>query len=344
MGQIRVVIADGSAAERRRLAGVLHADPDMIVVGEAGTGAAVVEMAMNLRPDIIALDMRLPAALGFDTTKEIMADAPTPIVVLSESGDEPHNGASTSALTAGALAVVARPPHRGPASTGAEEQRFISTVKAMSQVKVVRHWRDRAPPPVTARRRAAKVTPARIVAVAASTGGPSAIQQMLADLPSDFAVPILVVQHIGVGYIDGLARWLAGATPLDVRVARQGEKLEPGNVYFAPDNFHLGLADKQTIQLSDAPPIGGFRPSATFLFESVAKTFGNAAVHLIMTGMGQDGVAGLRAARKAGGTVIAQDAESSVVFGMPGEAISAGVVDFVTPLKSLAQDLSVMVK
>jgi two-component system chemotaxis response regulator CheB len=175
--------------------------------------------------------------------------------------------------------------------------------------------------------------------VATSTGGPAALHRLLSDLPGDFAAPVLVVQHITHGFTAGLADWLNKVSALHVKVALDGEPLAANTVYLAPDDRHLGLGDRRTVSLSAAPAVGGFRPSGTFLFESAARVFGAAAVAVILTGMGEDGVAGLQAVRRAGGPVIAQDEKSCVIFGMPGAAVAAGLADLVLPLDAIAPRL-----
>jgi two-component system chemotaxis response regulator CheB len=293
-----------------------------------------------LRPDIIAMDVRVPTAQGFNAVIEIMAETPTPILILADEAQTQQSGASLSALNAGALAVVARPS--SGQDDALEGQRFIALVKAMAQVKVVRRWRDRPPPVQRSPRSAVKRNGSspRVVAIAASTGGPAAVHQLLSELPPDFELPILAVQHIGVGFVEGMVTWLNGASALTVKVATHGERLTARTVYMAPDDRHLGVSDPSTVLLSRAEAIGGFRPSATFLYQSVANIFGASALHVILTGMGQDGVAGLRIAREFGGTIVAQDPKTSVVGGMPGEAVNAGLADFITPLSALAQNLS----
>jgi two-component system chemotaxis response regulator CheB len=178
-----------------------------------------------------------------------------------------------------------------------------------------------------------------VVAIGASTGGPAALQRILGDLPPHFPPPILIVQHISAGFMGGFLQWLGTVCALPVKAAVQDETLMPSTIYVAPDDRHLGVTDRTRIQLSGAPAIDGFRPSATFLFQSVAKAFGPASLHVILTGMGRDGVAGLEVAHAAGATVIAQDEASSVVFGMPGPAVAAGVVDRIVPLDAVAQEL-----
>jgi two-component system chemotaxis response regulator CheB len=163
-------------------------------------------------------------------------------------------------------------------------------------------------------------------------------------LPEDFPIPILVVQHISQGFVQGFATWLNSVCLLHVKVAASGDELKPGVVYVAPENTHMGITKDRRIALSHADPISGFRPSASFTFESVADVFGTSALTVILTGMGQDGVDGLRAVRRSGGFVIAQDEASSVVYGMPGVAASEGLVNTVLPLSAIAATISEMVQ
>lgn len=331
---LRVLIADDSPTARALLREILGSDPGIQVVGEACDGLEVVEQTCRLHPDVVTMDLRMPGRDGLEATKEIMIAVPTPIVIVTGSVAITEVDMGLHALKAGALAVLAKPP--GPGTSGFAEARceLLATVKALAQVKVVRHWRQAKP----ATNRPApldRTATGRVVALAASTGGPAALYRLLGDLPGDFPAPILVVQHISTGFVAGLAEWLNKAGPLHVQVAHDREVLAPHTVYLAPDGKHLGLAEQATIALSDAPPIGGFRPSASFLFETAARVFGAATVAVILTGMGEDGVAGLRAVRQAGGRVLAQDEQSSVVFGMPAAAIAGGLADRVLSIEAI---------
>ncbi len=180
---------------------------------------------------------------------------------------------------------------------------------------------------------------ARIVAIASSTGGPQALQELLTPLPADFRVPILVVQHMAQGYIAGLVSSLAAHSRMRLKLAEHQEPLCPGTIYVAPDDHHLGVAGQHSIDLSGAPPVKGFRPSATWLFSSVAQHFGAGALGVILTGRGQDGVAGLVEIRHAGGLIVAQDEQSSVAYEMPRAAVEAGLPDLVVPLPAIADQL-----
>ncbi len=333
---IRALVVEDSVTARALLVEILRSDPEIDLVGEAGTGAEAVEMTKELRPDIVTMDIHMPQMNGFEATKQIMIEAPTPIVIVSGSLDVRAVEISMHALKAGALTVIPKPA--GPASPNFEEEkeRFLGAVKSMSQVKVVRRWRDRALPEGSAR------TPpgngmARVIAIAASTGGPGALSKLLSELPGNLPVPILIVQHMSLGFGEGFVSWLNSAVSLKVKTAEQGEELLPGAVYVAPDDRHLGVSEQGSVLLSSGPPVGGFRPSGSYLFQSVAKVYGAGSLAVVLTGMGQDGVEGLRKIREAGGRIIAQDEESSVVYGMPKAAVAAGLVDHVLPLPGIAQ-------
>ena len=178
-----------------------------------------------------------------------------------------------------------------------------------------------------------------IVGIATSTGGPPALQRLLSSLPADFPAPILVVQHISPGFEDSLATWLDSSGNIKVKVATAGEHVRPGVAYLAPRDRHLCVTTAGRVHLSDAPPVGGFRPSGTVLFRSLAESFAERVAGVILTGMGSDGVEGLRALHHAGGTVLAQDERSSVVWGMPGVAVEAGLAHFVLPIEGIARKL-----
>lgn len=341
---IRVLVAEDSATARALLVHILRSDPEIQVVGEAHDGVEAVALTQRLHPDLVTMDVHMPRMNGLEATKEIMITAPTPILIVTGSTRAREVSASMDTLRVGALNVLVKPPGPESPQFATASQNLIAMVKAMSHVKVVRHWRRAAPPrsepPRPAQPAGARV---RVVAVATSTGGPAALQRVLSGLPGDFSVPILVVQHITPGFIAGLAIWLSTISPLRVKVAQNGEVPAPRTVYLAPDEFHLGVAEKGCLRLSKAPPVGGFRPSGTFLFEAVARAFGPSAVALILTGMGDDGVRGLRAIRQAGGRVVAQDEKTSVVFGMPGAAIAEGLAHIVLPIDAIPSHLASLV-
>jgi two-component system chemotaxis response regulator CheB len=351
--RIRLLVVDDSPTARQLLVGIFQRDAEIEVVGVAGNGRQAIELANRLRPDVITMDLHLPDIDGYQATKEIMITAPTKIVIVSANAMAREVTAAVRAMRAGALTLLLKPPGPSDAQFDRKAAELISTVKAMAEVKVVRHHyretlegvvperRERMPRTEPLPRRA----PVRGVAIAASTGGPPALQKLLADLPYDFPVPILVVQHIGAHFTQSFATWLDSVVPLSVVVASPGAPLGPARVYVAPEERHLGVtASGHSAFLDDGPALDGFRPSATYLFESVARAFGDGGVGLMLTGMGCDGVRGLRTLRAAGGLVIAQNEQSCVVYGMPGAVVAEGLAHRVLPLEAIAPALRTLVK
>jgi two-component system chemotaxis response regulator CheB len=337
---IRVLVAEDSVTVRELLVQILSSDPEIQVIGEAKNGMEAVEQAVRLKPDVITMDVHMPELDGLEATKEIMVRSPTPIVVVSSSHSARDVELSLSAMRAGALLVLPKPDDPRSDQFAGRQGNLLTMVKAMSSVKVVRRWTPRtsaprppAPSPL------GPLGPVRVIAIGASTGGPAALERILKDLPGDFSAPILVVQHIATGFASGLARWLSGSASLRVKIAEPGEMLRPRTVFIAPDDRHLGVGADGRIEVTAGPEVNGLRPSATHLFESVARSFGPGVVAVILTGMGRDGVEGLRAVKIAGGQVIAQDESSSVVYGMPREAVTAGVVDIVASIEDIAPRL-----
>lgn len=342
---IRVLIVDDSAVVRANLAHILGADPDIRVIGLARNGNEALAFVERQKPDVITMDIQMPDLDGFEVTRRIMESVPVPIVIVSAIWNPDEQALSFRALEAGAVACMAKPPGIGDASYREEAAELVATVKQMSEVKVIRRWPKRAAQalakpavPPTAK------APVRIVALGASTGGPPAVGQFLSLLPADFPVPILIVQHISRGFARGFVEWLGGLSPLPVYLATHHETIWRGCVYVAPDDLQMGVAACGKIELSHAPPEHFLRPSASYLFRSVAETYGAAAAGVLLTGMGTDGADGLKRIKDAGGTTFAQDKESSVVHGMPGEAIRLGAADYVLPPAAIAATLAEMIR
>lgn len=349
---IRVLVADDSPTARALIVALLSAESDLQVVGEARNGREAVEMTERLAPDVVTMDIQMPVMDGFQATQEMMTRTPTPIIIVSSSARSGDVELSLEATRAGALLVLPKPEGPSIASSGRDQQNLVNMVRAMASVKVVRrhtagsaHEVSRVVAKVMRPHRA--VAP-RLVAIGASTGGPAALQTIFADIPRSFPLPILVVQHIANGFTRGLVDWLGSGARLDVRVAMFGEIAQPGTVYIAPDDRHLGvrLANDQSLRLllDAAPRMGSFRPSASYLFRSVAEALGAAALNVILTGMGDDGVDGLRLTHAAGGYVVAQDEATSVIYGMPREAVRAGVVNEVLSLSEIAAQIMELAK
>lgn len=340
--KLRVLIADASPPMSRLLGHIIGSDPQLRVIAEAENGNEAVELAIRTSPDVIVMDVMMPLMTGLEATRRIMETRPTPIVLVSETYDAMDLHESFQALEAGALTLVAKPSGPQSGTFAAEATGLAITVKLMADIKVVRRRRARGasePDPEPAGPSMAMEPRSRapaIVAIAASTGGPAALARIMSALPVSTPVPIVVVQHITAGFHQGLAEWLDSISPLSVRLARAYEPLRAGEVLLAPGDVHLGVTGGDRVELSPAPPIGGHRPSATHLFRSVAGAYGAGAVGAILTGMGDDGLDGLRAVKQAGGLVLAQDEATSVVYGMPRRVASTGIADQVLPIGEIA--------
>ncbi|BDG08800.1 chemotaxis-specific protein-glutamate methyltransferase CheB [Anaeromyxobacter paludicola] len=344
---IRVLVVEDSLTIRKRLVEVLGEDPELQVVGEAEDGQRGVDLCRALRPDVVTLDMMMPVMTGVEAAEQIMAYCPTPILVVSASTNRGELFRTYDALAAGALDVLEKPG--GHELADGWEGRLRAAVKLVSRIKVITHLRGRlavarpsaplevAPVPPPAPARAGRL---RAVAVGGSTGSPGAVLEILQALPRRFAAPVLLVVHINEPFGRAFADWLDTQSPLRVRYARDREPLEAASgVLMAPPGQHLFL-ERGLLRLDLGPERHSCRPSVDVLFESVARELGPDGLACLLTGMGRDGAAGMLAVRRAGGRTIAQDEATSVVFGMPREAILLGAAERVLPLGEIGDALA----
>jgi two-component system, chemotaxis family, protein-glutamate methylesterase/glutaminase len=346
-GTLRVLVTEDSVVARALLVSIINRDPGLEVVGEGRDGEHAVKLAADLKPDVITMDVHMPKLDGLEATRRIMSETPTPIVVISAI-DPKDVKMSFEALNSGALAVLAKPS--GPTAADFDERasEIVATVKTMAGVKVVRR-RPRLSPqsavhspqaiaPTPDTRHPAPATRRRIelVAIGSSTGGPDALGKIIGALPDNVPVPILIVQHITVGFHQGLVDWLNNITPLSVKLGEKGHRPVPGEVILAPGERHMAVDSSKRLTLTTESPVRGHRPSATHLFRSVANVYGANALGVILTGMGDDGADGLVELKRAGGWVIGQDEATCVVYGMPREAAARGAVTEVLPLPQIA--------
>ena len=328
---IRIVVADDSPTDRALLIALCEQDPEITVVGEAKDGAQAIHLTRRLRPALVLMAVHMPGVDGLEATKAIMRDTPTPIIMVTAGTTSNDVEAGLSAIRFGALTVVPKPTGPGLAGHRQSAERLTSMVKALADVKVIQR-RIRTDPSATHR-----LDPrARILAVAASTGGPAALCGFLQHLPATLPIPVVVVQHLVPGFLSGLVDWLRAEVPFPVKQAARNEVLQPGTVYLAPDGMHLEVTAQLRAVLTDAPPVAGFRPSASVLFDSIARTSGAAGIAVVLTGMGQDGLTGARELHAAGGLVLAQDEQTCAVFGMPRVVIEAGITACVGSVEALA--------
>jgi two-component system chemotaxis response regulator CheB len=262
----------------------------------------------------------------------------TPIVVVGGASVPVEHRHAFAYMEAGALAVLRDPGIASTPDHADARQKLLEAIRAMAEVKVVRRWAalaaapgPRVVPPATTAPAPARVPLVRggsprieLVAIGASTGGPVALKQLLCALPAGFPVPVVIVQHMADGFLDGLADWLSASCAVRTEVAGRGTVLQPGRAYLAPDGHHMRVTPGHQLAFDSGPPVNGHRPAVGCLFASVAAHYGARAIGVLLTGMGKDGAAELKRMKDCGATTFAQDAESSVVHGMPGEAIRLG--------------------
>jgi two-component system, chemotaxis family, protein-glutamate methylesterase/glutaminase len=333
---IRVLVVEDSPTARDFLVQILRSDPAIEVVGTAETGEEALEAVERTRPDIITMDVHMPRMNGFDATRRIMETHPTPIVMVSGTTDFTDTAKAFRAIEAGALAALQKPSGMGYPHHEQGISELIRTVKVMSEVKVVRRWPGYRPTEIAPKTSFGKEirlpTPQhRIIAIGASTGGPPVIQTILGGLPRGFPLPLLIVQHIAAGFTQGFVDWLAQSSSLPVHIPAHGQPVLPGQAYVAPDGAHMAVDADGRIQLRSDEPENGLRPSVSRLFRSVAKEYGQSAVGVLLSGMGKDGAWELKLMKEQGAVTIAQDENTSVVHGMPGEAIRLGGATYVLP-------------
>lgn len=342
---IKVLVVEDSPVVREFMVNILGSAPGICVVGTANNGEEAIEAVERLQPDLITMDIHMPKMDGLEATRRIMETHPKPIVVVSGSTD-PNDVAMMFRVTeAGALAVLRRPAGIGHPDFESSVKELIQTVKLMSEVKVVRHWpRVRRETAVVSRpveqgleQISIKV---EVVALGASTGGPSVLQTILAALPKNFPTPVLIVQHMTSGFVQGFVEWLSLSSALPIHVARHGEIILSGHVYVAPDEYHMKVERGGKIALTQEALENGLRPSVSYLFRSVADTYGSNALVGLLTGMGRDGVEELKLLKDKGAVTFAQDKDSSIVHGMPGEAIKLDAATLVLPSEKIASMLT----
>ncbi len=333
---IRVLVVEDSPTVRDFLVELFSKASDMVVVGTAHDGEEALKRAIRLRPDVVAMDIHMPRLDGLEATRRIMREAPTRIVLVTGSVVRSDMDITFESMKAGALTVVKKPGIDDPASC----ENVVQTVRLMADVPVVTRWRtERTKEPVTT---PLVKTPGSIrsiseldvknrviIGIASSTGGPSALVSTLKLLPVNYPLPILVVQHITKGFGKSLAEWLNSQVQIKVRPAVAGEEAVPGTVLVAPDDYHMSINNRGMIVLTQDEPYKGLRPSANYLFDSLAKHYHKKAVGIMMTGMGDDGVEGLTHLHDKGGLTLAQDEASCVVYGMPREAVMRNAVQYI---------------
>lgn len=341
---IKVLVVEDSPVVREFLVHILGADPRIQVIGTANDGEQAIEAVARQRPDVITMDLHMPKLDGLEATRRIMETHPTPIVIVSGSTDPLEVATMFRAMEAGAVAVLRRPAGIGHPDHEASAGELVQTVKLMSEVKVIRRWPRAGRQPELARpaqaHRAQVEAKVKVIAIGASTGGPPVLQTILAALPQDFPVPVLIVQHMAAGFTQGFVQWLAQTSSLPVHLATHDEPIRAGHVYVAPDEFQMRVGRGGKIVLTKDEPENGLRPSVSYLLRSVVEVYGRDAVAGLLTGMGRDGADELKLLRDRGATTFAQDKDSSVVHGMPGAAIKLDAATLILQPEKIATVLT----
>jgi two-component system, chemotaxis family, protein-glutamate methylesterase/glutaminase len=351
---IRVVVVDDSPFVCRLLTSYLAVAPDVQVVGTALNGARGIELVKSLRPDVVTLDLEMPDMSGLEALDQIMHECPTPVILVSGTGR--HAAALTlQGVNLGAVDFVLKYTPGVDTDPDVLRHGIIAKVRAAARIHVVRSLRVRRASGHSTLLRPRRGSPAlhgeghppgsvsdfveRVVVIGASTGGPTALRELLSSLPADFAAAIIVVQHMPEAFTAVLAAQLHRVVPCNVREAQEGDCLTPGTVLVAPGGSHLLLGPDARVHLTQGPEVGGHRPSIDVTMQSVAQMYGACTQGVVLTGMGADGAMGLMAIHAKGGVTFAQDAASCVVDGMPQRAVETGSVDYIDTPAGIAQRL-----
>lgn len=335
MSPTRIFVIDDSPMFREMLRDIVEAEGDIAVVGEAASGEEALARVAGLQPDLVTVDIEMPGLGGLDTIAQLMTRRPVPILVLTGQPVGEGSSLAFAAIARGALEIAPK------SALGDDEGRWLrGLIRQLGTVRVVRHPGVHRPAPPSPPSPPAPGLPPRrrcpVIAIAASSGGPSAVVDVLGALPPDFPACVALVQHLPSGFIAAFERYLAERLELTVAVVQARTLPRPGTLLLPADDRHLVLAGDGAFVVSDAPPVGGHRPSATRLFESLARVDGARGVGVVLSGMGDDGAEGLAALRRAGGETIAQDEATSAIWGMPRAAVERGAAAQVLPLPAIA--------
>lgn len=348
---IRVLVVDDSALIRRLISTALAEASDIEIVGKARDGLEAVEMVEELRPDVVTLDIEMPRLDGLGALERIRASQPRLPVIMFSTLTARGASATLEALSRGASDYVTKPSNTGSVAEGLASVRdqLVPRIRALAGMRRLNAGGQRPAPrrtPAPAVAKPAAGSP-EVLLVGCSTGGPDALAKLLAELPPDLGVPVLVVQHMPAVFTTMLAQRLDRICALTVREAVDGEQVRAGQVLIAPGDFHMTVvsrAGQLQVRLDQGPEENFCRPAVDPLFRSAAKAYGGRAIVAVLTGMGQDGLQGTHAIAPLGARVLVQDEQSSVVWGMPGAVAQAGLADEVLPLPEIARRIVALVR
>lgn len=347
--KIGVLLVDDSPLALTILKRMLSTSADIEVVGTAENGKEALKLIPKMKPTVLCTDLHMPVMDGLELTKEIMRTYPMPILVLSVSVREGSTNVF-KLLEAGAVDVMLKPKGGLESEFEKAKKELLTKIRIISGVRVFRRYKkeDRSSElgVVSASRAELKskfqIPKPKIIIIGASTGGPQAIHEILRELPTDFPLPVICIQHISEGFLKSLVEWLDEQCRIKVRIAENGESPSPGTVYFPQEGTHLKIDNSGRFVCSTESPIYGHRPSITVTMRSLVQHYGKDVIAVLLTGMGGDGSEGMLAVQLAGGMTIDQDEKSSVVFGMPKQAIELGGAQHVLPLEEISNILMKM--
>jgi two-component system chemotaxis response regulator CheB len=343
---IRVLLIDDSPVAITLLKRMLSLSPDISVVGAVENGREALNLIPQVKPDVICTDLHMPVMDGLEFTREAMSSHPLPILLVSISGREDSLSAF-KVIEAGAVDIFPKPKADSPLDYERNARELIRKIRILSGVRVFRRSRPNLDSKMGTSelkeldpRFQIPISKISIVVIGASTGGPEALRTIFSQMPRDFPLPVVCIQHIAEGFSGGLVEWLSSQCTAKVRIATPGESPVSGVIYFPREGMHLRIGGDGRFIHSAEPPLDGHRPSITITMESLAHYYGNGVLSVLLTGMGRDGAVGMRAIAQAGGITIAQDEQSSVVFGMPKQAIELNAARYVLPLENIVRVIS----
>jgi two-component system chemotaxis response regulator CheB len=343
---IRVLLVDDSPVAITIMKRMLSLSTDISIVGTAENGREALDLIPQVKPDVICTDLHMPVMDGLEFTREVMSRHPLPILLVSISA---HDGSLNAfkVVEAGAVDILTKPKASSPIDYEKIAPEFIRKIRILSGVRVFRRSRPdldsgMGTSELKELKPAIRISKSKIqiIVIGASTGGPQALHAILARLPADFPLPVVCIQHIAEGFLGGLVEWLSSQCAAKVRIATPGEPPASGVIYFPREGMHLRIGGDGRFIHSAEPPLDGHRPSITITMESLACYYGSGVLSVLLTGMGRDGATGMRAIAQAGGITVAQDEQSSVVFGMPKQAIELKAAGYVLPLESIVRVIS----
>jgi len=343
---IDVLIVDDSLTSREFIKHIFSTDPEVRVIGEAKDGDEALQFVSRRRPDVVVMDIQMPGMNGYETTRAIMEICPVPIVIHSTLAAPGQTDIVFQAMKAGAVAVSQKPSGPGHPDSRQMIEKLVRTVKLMSEVKVVRKFSRRQkqarPSDISTQLSQKACSGIDIIGIGASTGGPPVLQTLLSSLVPDFSTPIIIVQHITPGFLDGMLKWLSKHTEMTLVIPKTGDPISDGHVYFAPEDHHMEVTPARHFLVRPIPSENALKRPITHLFSSMAQVFGKTAAGVLLTGMGNDGAIGLKEMKQHGAVTLVQDRESAVVFGMPHEAIKLDAATYVLSPAEIASYLNLL--